>query len=147
MRTSTLILVCTLLAVGGTVGWAVSEEGAEYEGLTLVVPQGDAAAGERAFVELSCTSCHRVVGHDDLPVPVSANLGPVLGPVQAAHAQVEGGSVASSIISPSHVVTRQGGEEREGKLSPMGDFSEAMTVRQLIDLLAFIRSLDGDSGE
>jgi hypothetical protein len=29
----------------------------------------------------------------------------------------------------------------EGVLSPMGDFSQAMTVRQLSDLVAYLRSI------
>jgi hypothetical protein len=33
-------------------------------------------------------------------------------------------------------------KQLEGVLSPMGDFSRTMTVRQLADLLAYLQSLE-----
>jgi hypothetical protein len=48
-------------------------------------------------------------------------------------------------MTPSHAISADtSGEVRarlEGVLSPMGDFSHVMTVRQLIDLQAYVRSL------
>lgn len=56
------------------------------------------------------------------------------------------GKLASAIVSPSHKVGEAVKVAMEGELSPMADFSEAMTVSQLVDLVAFIRSLDQPKG-
>jgi hypothetical protein len=48
-----------------------------------------------------------------------------------------------SIINPSHKIYPGPAPELEksGNLSRMGDFSDTMTVRQLIDVVAFLQSL------
>ena len=52
------------------------------------------------------------------------------------------GELVTAIVDPAHRLTP--GYKREliqsGALSRMGDFSEAMTVRQLIDVVAFLQS-------
>jgi mono/diheme cytochrome c family protein len=106
--------------------------------VTMMLPNGDPAAGRVAFQVLKCTTCHRVAGQADLPAPVSSNRGPSLGPVTA---RKPAGEIASSIVAPSHTLS-DGRKRAEGRLSPMGDFSQAMTVRQLSDLVAYLRSLD-----
>jgi len=107
--------------------------------VTLTLPRGDPGAGRKAFEALSCPSCHRVAGEEKLPEPVSANRGPTLGRYQAEQVPAR---LAMSIFSPSHEITATLREPREDDLSPMGDFSEAMTVRQFLDLIAYIRSLE-----
>lgn len=48
-------------------------------------------------------------------------------------------------MTPSHAISPNISPEVradiEGVLSPMGDFSRAMTVRQLIDLHAYLRAV------
>ena len=90
------------------------------------------------MVDLFCTSCHLVAGDGELPQPVSANPGPILG---TKHAVMAPGALASSVVSLSHIVTEAIAARSGGSLSPMGDFSDAMTVRQLVDLVAYLRSL------
>ena len=107
--------------------------------VTLTLPEGDPKAGRAAFLALSCTSCHRIAGEHGLPEPVSANPGPTLG---AYHAQQTPARLAESIVTPSHEISATLRMSHEGKLSPMGDFSETMTVRQLVDLIAYLRSLE-----
>lgn len=51
-------------------------------------------------------------------------------------------SYASSIVAPSHEIGPEARKMMEGELSPMGDFSDAMSVRQLIDLVAYLDSLE-----
>ena len=115
---------------------------AGYDKISLVVPKGDPQAGREAFVALYCTSCHVVVGEADLPKPVTDLPVPALGPKLGA---LPAGELASAIVAPSHKVSKGVFEETEGSLSPMADFSGAMSVRQLVDLVAFIRSL-GEAG-
>ena len=45
----------------------------------------------------------------------------------------------SIMLTPSHEISANL-REREDDLSPMADFSQAMTVRQFLDLIAYIRS-------
>jgi hypothetical protein len=86
---------------------------------------------------LNCHDCHPINGVD-LPAPaagggISLMLG---GPVHEVRTD---GYFVTSIIHPSHRVRRySGGEGVEG--SPMPDYTEKMTLRQLIDLVAFLQS-------
>lgn len=107
--------------------------------VTLSLPAGDPAAGRAAFAALSCTTCHTVAGEADFPAPVAHHAGPELA---AATAGKTPGEIASSIVAPSHEIGPEAREMMEGELSPMGDFSDAMSVRQLIDLVAYLDSLD-----
>ncbi|MDP6582453.1 MAG: c-type cytochrome [Vicinamibacterales bacterium] len=117
--------------------------GATYESVALTLPMGHARQGRQAFVDLGCATCHRVTGEADLPAPVSDNPGPELGPALAARPT---GAIATAIVAPSHSMSLATSDEVkariEGVLSPMGDYSHAMTVRQLLDLLAYLDSLN-----
>ena len=72
---------------------------------------------------------------------MSANPGP---PIDARLAGRDVSYLATSIIAPSHqlsLATATGVRENlKGVLSPMGDFSRVMTVRQLVDLHAYLRA-------
>lgn len=107
------------------------------------LPQGDVEQGKGAFLEYQCNSCHVVAGLELPPAtvapatPVSVVLGGEVFEVRTD------GYLVTSIINPSHKlasgypegrVTTPGGESR------MPDFSDIMTVRQLIDLVAFLQS-------
>ena len=103
------------------------------------LPDGDAAAGREAFVDLGCNACHEVAG-----VPIEYLEG-------VAHVQLGGktthlrtyGELVTSIINPSHKIYP--GIDRKlvqtNNVSRMNDFSEVMTVRQLCDLVAFLETL------
>jgi hypothetical protein len=110
--------------------------------VTVMMPRGDVAAGRQAFLDLKCTACHGVPSEPEFPRPVSANPGPS---IDAALANRDVSYVAAAIMTPSHAIsTNISPEVRagiEGVLSPMGDFSRVMTVRQLIDLHAYLRSI------
>jgi hypothetical protein len=106
------------------------------------LPAGDVTAGRQAFMDLKCTACHTVPSEPDFPAPVSASPGP---PIDAQLASRDVSYLLTAIMSPSHAIstnTSAGVRARlEGTLSPMGDFSHVMTVRQLIDLQAYVRSV------
>lgn len=104
------------------------------------LPRGDAAQGRVAFTELRCHTCHQVAGVD-LPAPTAEPAVPVkLGGVVAAFRG--DGELVTAIINPSHrlVAGHEKSLVRSGSLSRMGDFTEAMTVRQLVDVVAFLQS-------
>ncbi|MDP6582431.1 MAG: c-type cytochrome [Vicinamibacterales bacterium] len=114
-----------------------------YIMLGVPVPRGDAEAGRHAFGDLRCVTCHRLIAEPDLTAPTSANLGPDLGGVQAA---MSTSRLATSILVPSHTISREiDADHRQRMLdtggSAMGDFTDVMTIRQLVDLIAFLQSL------
>jgi hypothetical protein len=110
---------------------------------TIVLPKGDAAAGRQAFEELKCFMCHRVSSDLKMPPPL-AELG---GPMLDATLQLQTSSeIAAAIVAPSHsfsVRTSDAVKAQMGRqgLSPMGDYSRTLTVRQLADLLAYLRTV------
>ena len=129
--------------------FALSAYSNKDEGMTpangFFLPQGDAAAGKKAFANLKCTACHWVQNEADLNVPAAEKPGPLLGPKQAGYSP---GWIANSIVSPSHTIAwDSNGEAENSELSRMGDFKDTMTVRQLIDLVAYVRSLGPEKKE
>ena len=113
-----------------------------YETMALTLPKGEAQGGRAAFVDLKCTACHRVEGETAFPAPVSGCQGPDLDHTLKLRSASE---LAEAIIVPSHSMSvKTSGEIKkrlEGVLSPMGDFSRVVSVRQLVDLIAYLQSL------
>ena len=114
-----------------------------YESVTLTLPPGDAQAGRTAFLVLKCTDCHRVEGEKEFPAPIGGSQGPDLDRTLKLRPASE---LATAIIVPSHSMSLRTSDELRARLakeelSPMGDFSRAMTVRQLVDLIAYLQAL------
>lgn len=104
------------------------------------IPDGDPMAGQAAFLELKCNSCHEVKGVA-LPPPVATPPVPVVLGGETPRARTDGELVAA-IVEPSHKLAPAYPRNRlkSGDLSRMGDFSDAMTVRELIDIVAFLQA-------
>ena len=107
----------------------------EYKATMLILPEGQPEAGREAFVSLGCTSCHTVAWDEDLPAPVSASPGPELG---LDVAKLGPGSLATSIVVPSHQVAEKYRSPTGGDVSRMTDYSRVMTIRQLADIVAYL---------
>lgn len=104
------------------------------------LPDGDPVRGHAAFVELRCHACHTVAGVTDLPKPVADPPLPFALGGRSAIVRTDG-ELVTAILEPSHRVTMTSpAAVQAGHLSRMGDFTEAMTVRQLIDLVAFVHA-------
>jgi hypothetical protein len=125
----------------------------------LLLPEGDAAAGKQAFMDLGCTTCHTVRGAEALPPPkveTSFELGPTLSGLSR-------GGIATQVVAPRHVNVEATDlwtdwepgqrvwlgpgqdveENKEAELrrtSRMIDYGAVMTVKQLSDLVAFLQS-------
>jgi hypothetical protein len=117
--------------------------GADTPSVTVTLPAGDVTAGRQAFMDLKCTACHAVPSEPEFPSPVSAHPVP---PINARLAGRDVSYLAAAIMTPSHEISLNSSDEvlrrhLVGALSPMGDFSRAMTVRQLVDLHAYLRSI------
>jgi Cu/Ag efflux protein CusF len=103
------------------------------KGWRFSLPKGDPVKGKAVFEKFECYYCHEVRG-EQFPEPVESapelsQMGP-LHPVEF---------FAESIMNPNAVVPKAY-RERDGK-SPMTDFTEKMTVRELIDVSAYVASL------
>lgn len=104
------------------------------------LPDGDPVRGRAAFVELRCHACHAVAGVTDLPKPVADPPLPFVLGGKSAVVRTDG-EMVTAILDPSHRITMASpAGVQSGRLSRMGDFTEAMTVRQLIDLVAFVHA-------
>jgi hypothetical protein len=146
---SILLLLVVACAPGGD---------SSSEMVRMLLPEGDAAAGRQAFIDLKCTVCHSISGTQGLPAVQSTEPGPDLG---VSLVGLSRGAVATSIVAPDHVNveavelwTELTDEERvwlgpglipprqpaESKPSRMAEYSGVMTVRQLTDLVTFLSS-------
>jgi len=113
---------------------------------TIFLPEGNAQAGKIAFSEFQCYSCHLVDG-DSYPDPSAITpIFVTLGAKQHSQAYL-----AESIIAPSHQFAQSSPPAgqvvppdavKSGNRSRMTDFSDRMTVRQLLDIVAYLRSLE-----
>lgn len=137
-----MALIALMLACGP--GAATAQTTYPYDVVsTVVLPKGDVQAGRKAFQDLKCHACHRVAGESALTAPVAELRGPDLTALLQLQ---ETSDIAAAIIAPSHSLSVRTSEAIKAELwkqgaSPMGDFSRVMTVRQLADLLAFLRSV------
>jgi hypothetical protein len=76
----------------------------------------------------------------DLPPPVAIPPVPVVLGGETPRVRTDGELVAA-IVEPSHKLAPAYPRDRvkSGDLSRMGDFADAMTVRQLVDIVAFLQ--------
>ncbi|MBI4626521.1 MAG: c-type cytochrome [Verrucomicrobia bacterium] len=102
-------------------------------------PEGDAARGRAAFVELKCVKCHRVDGVDGLPAPTESpdkvlTLG---GEVVRLRTY---GDLVTAVIHPSAGISEKYIAEQRGavKKSPMEPVNDSMTVAQMLDIVTFL---------
>lgn len=106
--------------------------------------QGDIAAGRQAFIDHRCHQCHSVAG---VTLPPLAGAAPVLLELGGETAAVKSyAELMTSIINPNHVISERYREQQ--RLNAVVPFEspmpmphiDTMTVRQLIDLVAFLDS-------
>lgn len=105
------------------------------------LPPGNVDAGKAAFVDLKCYACHTVEGVE-LPAPASA------APVKLGGRKPlppTTGDLSTDIIMPSSHFAEgyPASQVQEGAASKMPDFTRQITIRQLADLVAFLRSRYG----
>ena len=103
------------------------------------LPDGDAAAGRQAFVDLGCNACHEVAG---VPFEYLEGIAHVELGGKTTHLRTYG-ELVTSIINPSHKIASR---HREGDVSLEGEsvmtylyLNQVMTVQQLVDLVAFLQ--------
>jgi sulfur-oxidizing protein SoxX len=108
------------------------------------VQEGDVTAGRQAFIDHQCHQCHSVAG---IRMPPLAGASPVILELGGETAGVKTyAGLLTSVINPNHAISESYRErlQLEAKIpleSPMPmPRIDNMTVRQLIDLVAFLDS-------
>lgn len=102
------------------------------------LPEGDAERGRAAFVDLRCNSCHEVEG---VAIEYAEGLAHVKLGGQTTRVKTYG-ELVTAVINPSHRIAPQ---HRDDGVLPDGQsimsaayLNDIMTVRQLVDLVAFL---------
>ena len=103
-------------------------------------PGGDPAKGRRLFAELECYKCHAIEGAGFPASGGDGKTGPALTGMGAHHPAEY---FAESIIAPDNVLLAGPGWIGPDGRSIMPSYADALTIVQLVDLVAFIKSQDG----
>lgn len=106
--------------------------------------EGDVIAGRQAFIDHRCHQCHSIAG-EQLP-PLAGADRPILalgGPTTIVRSYAD---LTTSVINPNHAISERYRDQellstRVPLDSPMPRPNlDTMTVRQLIDIVAFLDS-------
>lgn len=120
---------------------ALHASGGVPKGWKFLVPPGDAAKGREVFVTMECFACHEVKGES---FPQNSKRGHEPGPEltgMGSHHPTE--YFAESIINPNRVIVEGTGYTGADGLSKMPGYGDTMTVQQLVDVVAYLKSLKG----
>jgi hypothetical protein len=136
IRSRPYIVKAALVGMIALLAGGCDQDGIKVRG--FILPEGDAAQGQETFVELGCPACH-TVAKTEITQPEGAPFSVQLGGkfLQVKHY----GDLLTSIVNPDHRVLPPYNKESasEGKVtSPMPDFTQKMSVRQMIDVVEFL---------
>lgn len=117
------------------------------KGWRFTMPAGDHHAGRQVFIDFECFKCHEVRG-EDFPAPKAdqGDVGSVLSGMGAMHPAEY---FAEVMIDPNASVAwriKHHKAEKKGYLGPDGkskmpSYNDTMTIQQLIDVVAYMKSL------
>ncbi len=132
------LAAATALAVSALDAQPPHEGHGTPPGWKFAWPAGDPTRGREVFVKLECYSCHEVKG-ERFPAPSdAAKVGPELSMMGPLH---EPEYFAEAIINPNAVIEKGKGYEAPDGSSKMPSFNGAVTVQEVVDLVAYLRSL------
>lgn len=98
-------------------------------------PPGDATRGRAIFLRLGCPACHRIGGESPAPF---AGIGPDLTDAGEHH---PAGYLLESVINPNAVIIEGPGYTGPDGRSIMPSYADRLTVAELLDLVAYLRTL------
>lgn len=101
---------------------------------------GDPAKGRQLFADLECYKCHLIKGGNFPPTGGDGKTGPELTGMGAHHPAEY---FAESILAPNAVRLEGPGWIGPDGTSIMPSYADSLSVAQLVDLVAFIKSQDG----
>jgi mono/diheme cytochrome c family protein len=123
---------------------ALHNHGGVPPGWQFTLPEGDPVAGREVFVAMQCYTCHTIAGEGFPPVkPAERVPAPELTGAGALHPTAY---LAEAILNPSAVVVEGPGYADADGFSNMPNFADVLTVRQWLDLVAYLQSLGGPEG-
>ena len=108
-------------------------------GWKFAFPDGDPVNGRKAFADFECFSCHQVKG-EKFPPGKKGDVGPELTGMGSRHPT---DYFLESVLNSNAVIVEGPGFTGPDRLSKMPDYRDSMTVAQLIDLVAYLKSLTG----
>jgi len=103
-------------------------------------PGGDPMKGRQLFAELECYKCHLMQGGGFPPSGGDGKSGPEMTGMGAHHPAEY---FAESIVAPNNVLLKGPGWIGPDGRSIMPSYADSLSVAQLLDLVAFIKSQDG----
>jgi hypothetical protein len=118
------------------------QHGGVPSGWRFSLPSGNPQAGRAVFAKLECYRCHAIKSES---FPQSSSQESPSGPEltgMGSHHPAE--YLAESILNPQTVVVLGPGYTDAAGLSIMPDYRDSLTVAELIDLVAYLKSLGGD---
>lgn len=116
-------------------------QGGVPRGWKFLLPPGDAGEGRKVFVAMECFACHEVKG-EDFPgsSKIPRDAGPALTGMGPHHPPEY---FAESIVNPNRVILTGPGYTGPDGRSKMPSYADTMTLKQLIDVVAYLKSLTG----
>ncbi|MFQ5801710.1 MAG: c-type cytochrome [Candidatus Methylomirabilales bacterium] len=106
------------------------------------IPEGDADAGRKVYIEMKCYTCHQIAGEKFPKVdPEERKPGPDLTGMGAHHPR---DYFAEAVLNPNAVIlTDKPGFLGKDGLSIMPDYNDTLSIKQWIDLATYLKSLRG----
>jgi uncharacterized protein involved in high-affinity Fe2+ transport len=118
------------------------QHGGVPPGWKFAFPDGDPASGRAVFTKLECYQCHAVQGESFPQTSAQAgNTGPNLTGMGSHHPAEY---FAETIVNPNAVIVTGPGYTDAHGMSIMPDYRGSLTVGELIDLVAYLKSLQGE---
>lgn len=114
-------------------------QGGVPRGWKFTLPAGDAKAGREAFAKFECNKCHEVKPDFPRGERGAGDVGPELTGMGGHHPAEY---FAQSIIDPNAVVLAGEGFVGADGRSVMPDYRDSLTFTELVDLVAYLKSLD-----
>jgi len=110
-------------------------------GWKFLLPSGDPSEGRKVFASMECFACHEVKGESFPQNPKTPrSSGPALTGMGSHHPAEY---FAESIINPNRVIVQGPGYSGADGLSKMPSYADSMTLKQLVDVVAYLKSLKG----
>jgi len=136
-----------LFSTNGLAALCIALFGCSGEDTEFALPAGDAEAGRRVFVDFRCNDCHTIadIEYSGLEVAVQRMGQPAMGKVLVKlggqtpryRSQAE---LVAAVINPSHKIATSYSGHHTATQSPMRNYNDAITVTNLIDLVAFLQA-------
>lgn len=119
----------------------IHRRGGVPPGWTFLLPPGDPVEGKKVFIALECFTCHEIKGeHFPQEAKAPGKVGPELTGMGQHHPAEY---FAEAIVNPNRVIIEGPGYTGPDGLSKMPNYNDTLTVKQLIDLVAYLKSLTG----